>query len=186
MPVGNEYSSVAAKFPHSGEETTASSNSIGSTRNWNYNNYSSLHLKETIVVTQELLMRLKVNSYAVMQVCYLYTMVFTSLFIQRDLGQWDLGQWDLGQLVHLTANADDLAMTTILSQTKDVVYQVFTVLSMLARQTFGITLHISESYIQSIFLFCHSCLLRRMDIPDDELAVANGPQSCNPVTVILG
>ena len=48
---------------------------------------SSLHLKETIVVTQELLMRLKVTSYAVVQVCYLYTMVFTSLFIQRDLGQ---------------------------------------------------------------------------------------------------
>lgn len=50
----------------------------------------------------------------------------------------------MGQLVHLTANADDLAMTTILSQTKDEVYQVFTELSMLARQTFGITLHIQS------------------------------------------
>ena len=75
---------------------------------------SSLHLKETIVVTQELLMRLKVTSYALGQVCYLCTMVFTSLLIQRDLRQWDLGQ-----LVHLIAKADDLAMTTIFSQTKD-------------------------------------------------------------------
>ena len=46
--------------------------------------------------------------------------------------------------MHLTANTDDLAMTTIFSQTKDEVYRVFTVFSTMARQTFGILLHIQS------------------------------------------
>ena len=43
--------------------------------------------------------------------------------------------------MHLIVNTDDLTMATIFSQTKD---EVFTVLSMMARQTFGITLHIQS------------------------------------------
>ena len=81
------------------------------------------------------------------------------MFIQRDPGQRDLGQ-----LVHLITNTDDLAMTTIFSQMKDEVYQVFTVFSMMARQTLGITLHIQSP---SFSLFSDHLVLPQPFVEED-------------------
>ena len=87
MHVGNEYSSVTENFPTMEKKLLLLLTALAPPET-ETTTISSLYLKETIV-TQELLMRLKVtsNSYAVGQVCYLRTMVFTSLFIQRDVGQ---------------------------------------------------------------------------------------------------
>ena len=93
--------------------------------------------------------------------------------------------------MHLIANTDDLAMTTIFSQMKDEVYQVFTSPSTLARQTFGITLHIRSSSFQGriqrlitfgVLLFSdHHVLPQPFDVEDGhsdvELDVVNGPWS---------
>ena len=86
MHVGKEYSSVTENFLTMEKKLLLLLTALAPPET-ETTTISSLYLKETIVVTQELLMRLKVTSYAVGQVCYLCTMVFTSLFIQRDVGQ---------------------------------------------------------------------------------------------------